>query len=194
MKRLFLFALLLLTLAACSARTLLIADVDVLSFVSAADLEGDLTVPGSVQLFVPDADGDLATPDGGRLVDQLPLLDALSGFAVQVTVEVENTGGVALQVAAEFRLAPASDSTNIYDDVQDLKLAETGFQLDPGARRTITLEAELTQGDTGMELITQDGFRVGMKIAASGGGSVHYRITGFDVQLKQRPFDLIPED
>ena len=192
MKRLFLFSLLLLTLAACSARTLLVTDVDVLSFVNAADLEGDLTVPGSVQLFVPDADGDLLTPDGGRLVDQLPVLDALSGFAVRVTVEVENTGGGALQVAAEFRLAPASDSTDIYDGVQDLKLAETGFQLDPGARRTITLEAELTQGDAGMELITQDGFRVGMKIAATGASSVHYRITGFDLQLKQRPFDLIP--
>jgi len=192
MKRLYLLPLLVLALAACSAQTQLVADVDVRSFVDAADLEGDLAVPGSIEVYVPDADGDLLTPDGGQLVDWLPVLDALSGFAVLVTVEVENTGSGALQVAAEFRLAPAADSGNIYDGAQDVRLAEGGFQLDPGASRTITLEAELAQGDAAMDLITDSGFRVGMNISATGSSTVHYRITGFRLQLKQRPFDLIP--
>jgi len=194
MKRLYLLPLLALALAACGAQSLVIADLDVSSFVDAADREGDLVVPGSIQVYVPDADGDLLTPDGGRLVDQVPVLDALSGLAVFVTVEVENTGSGTLQATAEFRLAPAADSGNIYDGVQDVRLAEAGFQLDPGASRTITLEAVLTRGGAAMDLITGSGFRVGMKVAATGSSTVHYTITDFRLRLEQRPFDLIPND
>ena len=192
MKRLFFLPLLALALASCGAHTVAVADVDVLSYIDSADVEGDLNVPSSIVVYVPDADSNLITPDGGRLVDQLPLLEHLTGFAVQVAVEVQNTGSGSLQVASEFHLAPASDSSNIYDGNQDLKLTEASFQLDPNTTRTIRLEAELAQGDAGMDLITQSGFRVGLSIAATGASTVHYRITGFNLQLKQRPFDLIP--
>lgn len=192
MKRWIMFSLLIALFAGCSGRTTLIADVDVLSFVDSSQLEGDLTVPGSITVYVPDADGDLSTPDGGELVDQLPVLDQLAGFAVQVSVDVENTGAGNLDVDAAFHLAPASDAANIYDENGDVALAQTGFQLAPGERRTIELNAELAKGDAAMDLITGDGFRVGMRIQATGASSVHYKITGFAIQLKQRPFDLIP--
>lgn len=194
MKRLYLLPLLALALAACGAHTMLVADVDVLSFMDSAQLEGDLNVPGgTIAVYVPDADGDPLSADGGQLVNQLPLLDALHSFAVQVTVEVKNNGSGVLQIDADFRLAPESDSSNIYDGANgDVSLISDSLQLNPGEQRTLTLEKELAQGDPELSLITNSGFRVGMQIKVTGSGTVHYKITGLRLQLKQRPFDLIP--
>jgi len=194
MKHWFFLFLATALLAGCSARTVFVADVDVLSFISAEQLENDLVIPGSIQAFVPDADDNLTTPDGGQLLNRLPLLEKLSAFAVQVSVEVENTGSGTLDVSSEFRLAPVGDDKDIYDGVDDMKLAEASFHLAPGSKDTITLTAELEKGDPAMRLITNEGFRVGMKIKALGTSTAHYKITDFSLLLKQRPFDLIPDN
>ncbi len=191
MKRWIALATLLVALSACSGRTVVTAEVDVLSFLDAADLTQELTVPGSIEVYVPDADDNLTTPDGGYLVDSMPLLDQLTGFGVRVEIELENTGSGALDVAASFRLAPASDSTNIYDGNNDVALVEATASLAPGATQTVVLEASLAQGDPNLDLITGDGFRIGLDVRATGSSTVRYRLTGFALTLSQRPFDLI---
>ncbi len=191
MKRWIALATLLVALSACSGRTVVTAEVDVLSFLDTADLTQELTVPGSIEVYVPDADDNLTTPDGGYLVDAVPLLDQLTGFGVRVEIELENTGSGALEVGATFRLAPASDSVNIYDGNDDVALADASASLAPGATQTVVLEATLAQGDPKLDLITGDGFRIGLDVRATGSSTVRYRLTGFTLVLQQRPFDLI---
>ncbi|HGY09884.1 MAG TPA: hypothetical protein ENK37_07520 [Oceanithermus profundus] len=192
MKRITALLTLAVLLAACSARTVLVADVDVLSFVDSSEVEGDLAVPGSIDVYVPDADDNLITPDGGQLVTQAPLLDRMSGFAARIAVEVRNDGATDLSVSGAFHLAAASDSANIYDGTDDLKLAEVELTLPAGATQTLELNVELDEDDPALDLLSADGFRVGMAIHASGNGQAHYRIAAFSLVLKARAFDLLP--
>ncbi|WP_456411217.1 hypothetical protein [Oceanithermus sp.] len=191
MKRWIALATLLVALSACSGRTVVTADVDVLSFLDEVDLSQEVTVPGSIEVYLPDADDNLFTPDGGYLVDSVPLLDQLTGFGVRVEIELENTGSDTLDIAASFRLAPASDSANIYDGNNDVALAEATASLAPGATQTVVLEASLAQGDPNLDSITSDGFRIGLDVGITGSSTVRYRLTGFALTLSQRPFDLI---
>jgi len=194
MKKLLLLMAALAVLTACSAHTVVVADLDLLSFAQGAEgLEGDLTVPGNMQVYIPDADDNLATPDGGELISDLPTLDELHGLGIDVVADVENTGGAPLDLQADFRLAPASDSSNIYDGVDDISLTTSSLHLDAGASGQLHLRAELQKGDPGLELVTSDGFRVGVELQVSGSSTIHYQVTGFHVVLEQRPFDLIPE-
>lgn len=193
MKKLLMLALALAALTACSAHTVVVADVDLLSLSGeTAGLAGDLTVSGNVQIFVPDADDNLFTPDGGYLVDGLPTLEDLYGFGIDLVVEVENTGSGPLTFTADFRLSSTDDSTNIYDGAEDVSLASSSINLEPGESGSVELTAVLEQGDPNLALISDQGFRVGVSLAASGTTSVHYELTSFSVVAKQRPFDLIP--
>jgi len=192
MKKFFLLTL-LAALTACSGHTLIVADVDLLSLAGdTAGLSGDLAVTGSAQVYVPDSDNNLATPDGGYLVGGLPTLDDLYGFGVELTVAVENTGAGPLTFSADFRLASAADSTNIYDGSGDVSLASKTITLDPGESGQVELAATLERGDANLALISDQGFRVGVSLAASGTTTVHYQLTAFRVIAEQRPFDLIP--
>ncbi len=194
MKKLLLLLATLAVLTACSAHTVVVADLDLLSFAQGTEgLEGDLTVPGSMQVYIPDADDNLATPDGGELISDLPALDELHGLGIDVVADVENTGSGPLDLQADFRLAPASDSSNIYDGAGDTSLTNTSLHLDAGASGRVHLEAHLQKGDPALDLVTSDGFRVGVEIQVSGSSTIHYQVTGFHVVLEQRPFDLIPE-
>jgi len=194
MKKLLLLTISLLALVSCSAHTVVVADIDLLSLAgdTAAELEGDVTVPGSIQLFIPDADGAPYTPDGGYLIDGIPALSSINNLAISLAVAVENTGSGPLTFTADFRLGKADDSSNIYDDVDDVSLASSTVDLAPGENGTVKLAAEIDGDDPNMELVGSDGFRVGVKLAANGSTSVHYRVTEFRIVAKQRPFDLIP--
>ncbi|WP_457637060.1 hypothetical protein [Oceanithermus sp.] len=194
MKKLsILLALAVAALTACSAHTIVAADVDLLSLIGGSnELSGDVTIPGSIQIYVPDADGNLATPDGGFLVDNLPVLEDLYGFGVDLVVAVKNTGTDQLTFSADFRLSSADDSANIYDGVEDVSLASSSVSLGPGESSTVELSANLEKGDPNLALISNQGFRVGIALTASGTTSVHYELTNFKVFIKQRPFDLLP--
>ena len=185
--------LLLFALAACSAHTIIVADVDLLSLAGAADeLSGDITVPGNIQVYLPDADDNLLTPDGGYLIDGLPVLENIYGLGIELEVAVKNTGSGSLSFSTDFRLSAADDNLNIYDTIKDVSLAKDSLDLDPGDSGIIKLAATLEQGDANLSLISNDGFRVGVALAASGNTTAHYEITGFKVIAKQRPFELIP--
>jgi len=193
MKKLLLIIFTLAVLTACSAHTIIVADVDLLSLSDETNgLSGDLTVSGNIQIYVPDADNNLFTPDGGYLVDGLPTLDDLYGFGVELTVAVENTGTGPLTFTADFRLSSADDIANIYDTLEDVSLVSKSIDLNPNESGTVKLTANLERGDPELSLITSNGFRVGVSLAASGNTSVHYELTGFRVIAEQRPFDLIP--
>jgi len=193
MKKLLLLTVSLLALVSCSAHTVVVADIDLLSLAgdSTTDLSGDVTVPGSIQLYIPDADGAPYAPDGGYLVGSIPALSSINEFEISLAVDVENTGSGPLTFTADFRLGKADDSANIYDDVDDVSLASSTVDLAPGESGTVELAASLGD-DPNLDLITNDGFRVGVELAASGSTSVHYELTKFKVVAKQRPFDLIP--
>ncbi len=193
MKKLALLTLALVALTACSAHTIVVADVDLLSLAGDTDgLTGDLTVSGNVQVYIPDADDNLFTPDGGYLVDGLPTLSDLYGFGVDLVVSVENNGSGPLTFTADFRLSAADDIANIYDGADDVSLASNTIDLGPGESGTVELTATLERGDANLALIDDQGFRVGVSLAATGNTSIHYELTGFRVIAKQRPFDLIP--
>jgi len=195
MKKLLLLLATLAVLTACSAHTVVVADLDLLSFAQGTEgLEGDLNIPGSIQVYVPDADGDLATPDGGQLISDLPALDVLSGLGIDFVADVENTGSAPLDLQANFRLAPTSDSSNIYDGIGgDTSLTNSSLHLDAGASGQLRLQIHLQKGDPALDLVTGDGFRLGVELRVNGSSTIHYQITGFHVVLEQRPFDLIPE-
>jgi len=193
MKKTFLLFTALIVLTACSAHTIVAADVDLLSLASDSEgLSGDLTVPGAIQIYVPDADDDLLTPDGGYLIDNLPTLSELYGFGISLTVEVKNTGSGPLTFGADFRLASADDSTNIYDGNNDVSIASDSVDLDPGESGTVELNATLSKDDPNLSLITENGFRIGVALEATGSTTVQYELTSFRVIVEQKPFDLIP--
>lgn len=192
MKRWIVLATLLAALSACSGRTVVTAEVDVLSFLDASSLDQELTVPGFIEVYVPDADDNLVTPDGGYLVKSVPLLDRLVGFGVRVEIELENTGSGQLEILASFHLAPANDSANIYDGNDDVSLTDTSVSLAAGTTQTIVLEAAIAQGDSNLALITGEGFRIGLYVRANGSSTVSYRLSGLTLTLQQRPFDFIP--
>ena len=194
MKKLLMLAVSLLALVACSAHTVVVADIDLLSLAGddAIGISGDVTVPGSFQLYIPDADDAPYTPDGGYLVGSIPALSSINEFEIALAVDVVNTGSGPLTFTADFRLSKPDDSANIYDSVDDVSLANSTVDLAPGESGTVELTASFGNNDPNLDLITNDGFRVGVELAANGNTSVHYEITEFKVVIKQRPFDLIP--
>ena len=193
MRRLFLILASLAVLTACSAHTIVVADIDLLSLAQGTGgLEGDFNVPGNVGLYVPDADNNPYAPDGGYQISDLPALDHIYGLGVDVVVNIKNTGSGALDLQAEFRLAPADDNVNIYDGVEDVELANASLHLGAGEQGQLRLQATLEKGDQRLALITSDGFRIGVHLQVTGSSSVHYQLSKFNLTVEQRPFDLIP--
>ncbi|GEM_PF-1498124 len=197
MKKTLLLLGILVAMTACSGKTVLTSKVDVLSFVNSSggsQTSGDVNVPGSIRIYVPDADGNILSPDAGLLVDGVPVLQDLYGFAVELKIAVKNTGSSPITASADFRLARAADDANIYDGHDDSSLSHASISLAPGASGTVSLNAVLRQGDPQLDLVNQDGFRIGVELDASGNGDIHYEITSFIVSLQQKPFSLIPDD
>jgi len=193
MKKFLFLTITLLTLAACSAHTIIAADVDVLSLADDPDsLKGDVTIPGNIHLYVPDADDNLYTPDGGYLVEGLPALNDLYGFEIKLAVLIKNTGSGELTLDVDFRLSSHDDTTNIYDHIKDVSLASDTIKLNAGESKVLRLESSLERDDPNLSLISNEGFRIGVSLTATGSTSAYYELTEFNILVKERPFDFLP--
>jgi len=193
MKRWILFLAILAVLSGCNGRTVVTTEFDLLSFLG-SEPSVELPVLGAFEMFFPDGGGGYVAPDGGYLFDRFPLVEPLLGFGASAEIQLTNTGDGPVTFAASMRLAPASDEANIYDGIGDVELAGAETALAAGATQSVRLEGYLEQGDSRLELITNEGFRIGLRLYVSGEGSLELRLTGLTVTLEQRPFDLLVPD
>ncbi len=191
MKKLAWILVLLGLLAGCSARTRYAFELDAGSFLG-DQVEGtvDLGVPAAFHVYLPDDDDDLATPDTGGLLAQVPgpIADALERIRLTLEATLENQGAGELTLSAAFYLAPESE-TDIYQP--QYKVAEAAVEpnpVPPGEGARLNLSAELQSGDPAFATVQEGGgkFRVGLELAGTG-QKFAYRVERFTLFLEAKP-------
>ncbi|GIW32685.1 hypothetical protein [Meiothermus sp.] len=182
MPRLALIALILL-LAACSAATRYVIDVNVLSFIP--QNQRSITIPTGYYLAVyPGLEGQLVP---------LPLsLDILERGQIAVQASVTNTGTLPLTGSYEIRLAPESD-TNLNDNSGgDVGLGSTSLNVAAGQSQSIetTIQLSTNQNSTAFNIIKSGSFRIAIRVEVNSSGG-RFDLTGARVSVTGRPFAVI---
>jgi len=192
MKKIKYFFLLLIILFGCSANTLYTIDFDLLTLLDDPNsMSGDLYIPGSIQAFLPDSDGNPLNPDGGYLINASPTFSDIHQFVVAIELEISNLGTSSISIALDLRLSNVDDA-NIYDQITDVSLAADSVILDPGDTVMMQLSTSLDSEAPKLSLIDPRGFRIGLMLSTSGSTTIHFQAESFRIIIKQRPFDLIP--
>ncbi len=167
MRKTLALAAILVVLAGCSMQTRYTLSVDVLSFLG-DEVEGNVP-SGAFEVYLPDDDGDLATPDlDGTLVEGGLGADRLEAARLELTATITNTGATPLDLSAEAYVGD-KDTTDLYHGGGTL-LGSASLNLDPGESGALTLVVELKPGDPGFDLVAAGSFRVGTKLHGSGDG------------------------
>jgi len=179
MRKALALAALLLALAGCSMQTRYTLSVDVLSFFE-GPVEGNVP-SGAFEVYLPDDDGDLATPDlDGTLVEAGLGTDRLEAARLELTAAIANTGATDLTLSAEAYVGDAG-ATDLYHG-GGTSIGSASLSLAAGERDTLVLTIELKQGDPGFDLVAAGNFRVGVKLAGSGDG-FDYRLEVLKLSL-----------
>ena len=188
MRRIALILLTLGVLAGCSGHTRYTAEVDVLSFLPEDDASGELDLV-STTIYLPDADGDLTTRDGGFLA-QVPeqVVDGLDRAGFNFAATVENTGSAPTGVSVELYLAPSSEDSDIYQPQYRVEGAD--LELGTGESGELSLAVSLSEDENeeAYRRIRDGGgeFRVGVKVSTDA-GSLSYELTDLRVSLTTKP-------
>jgi len=179
-----LFALFLL--AGCGMQTRYTLLAHVADFLDPEQKSGEVESPApiDVELYLPDDDGDLKTPDqDGHLVQLVGKPDAVEALALTIAALVTETGGQNLELTAGLYLAEA-DADAIYID--EYKVTETSLTLAPKESGTLTLNLELSRSDPAFSRIGEEGFRVGVKLTAKNAKGFRYELKTLDASLTTR--------
>ncbi len=175
--RRFLILALGLVLAGCGMQTRYTVEVLGHTFVAESDKSGDFGA-GSLDLFLPDADGDVTTPDGGFLA-QVPsaVVDHLYAARATLAVDLTNTGSSDLTAALDFYLAPASETANIYQPAY--RVDGASLVVPPGETGRLVLDLRLTKDAhrAAYQRLKDSGgaFRIGLHLSLNGDGG-RYRL------------------
>jgi len=171
MRRFFILAL-VLVLAGCGMQTRYTVEVLGHTFVAESDKSGDFGA-GSLDLYLPDADGDVTTPDGGFLA-QAPsaVVEHLYAAQAVLAVDLTNTGSTDLTAALDFYLAPASETGNIYQP--PYRVDGATLVVPPGEAGRLVLDLRLAKDAhrTAYQRLKDSGgaFRIGFHLRLSGDG------------------------
>jgi len=191
MRRSWILILLAGLLAGCSAHTRYAFEADVASYLGTQS-EGtvDLGSANAFHVYLPDSDGDLATPDTQGYLADVPnqVTDALGSVKLDLEATLENLGPASLSLTAALYLAPAGES-NIYQP--QYQVTKTNLDPNPlagGQSGTLILSVNLQQGDSAFSTV-QNGngsFRLGLELSGSG-QKFHYRINRLTLRVITRP-------
>ncbi len=170
--RRFLILALGIVLAGCGMQTRYTVEVLGHTFVAESDKSGDFGA-GSLDLYLPDADGDVTTPDGGFLA-QAPsaVVEHLYAAQAVLAVDLTNTGSTDLTAALDFYLAPASETGNIYQP--PYRVDGATLVVPPGEAGRLVLDLRLAKDAhrTAYQRLKDSGgaFRIGFHLRLSGDG------------------------
>lgn len=166
-----------LLLAGCGMQTRYTVAVLGHTFVAESDKSGDFGA-GSLNLYLPDADGDVTTPDGGFLA-QVPsaVVDHLFAGRTTLAVALTNTGSSDLNAALDFYLAPASETGDIYQP--PYRVDGSSLVVPPGETGRLVLDLRLAPDahSTAYQRLKDSGgaFRIGLHLSLNGDGG-RYRL------------------
>lgn len=195
MKTLYvLFLPLALLLAACSGHTTTAVRINLASFIPTAYASGDLQVVGTQgALYIPVQSNAPYTPNGGRLVDLGGQINALEQASIRVTANIDNTGSTLLEATIGTRVAPSSDSTNIYNAIGgDVSVGTAQVSVAPGKTAPLSLDINLpVDNPVAFNLIKSGRFRVGVSLSIASGSTLHYTLTTAEIIVSGKLFQLI---
>ncbi|KGQ22071.1 hypothetical protein [Thermus filiformis] len=180
--------LILLTglLAACSGHTVYRLEVDLLSFLPEDQRSGSLTLQaGSAETVLPGNEGQ---PVG------LPGSEALVDAWMQVALDLTNQTDADLSGALEVRVGPEND-TNLFDGSGDVLWGSASVSIPQGGNGSLSLDFTLdpNANPSVYNLVRSGRFRVAAKVSLSAGaGDVDYTWKQADLNLRLKPFNLIP--
>ena len=183
MRRFFILAL-GLVLAGCGMQTRYTVEVLGHTFVAPDDRSGDFGA-GSLDLYLPDADGDVTTPDGGFLA-QVPsaVVDHLYAARAVLAVDLTNTGSSDLTAALDFYLAPASETANIYQP--RYRVDSTNLVVPSGdtGRLVLDLRLAIDAHSAAYQRLKNSGgaFRIGFHLRLNGDGG-RYQVDSASLAL-----------
>jgi len=174
-------------LAGCSMHTRYTIELDVASFIN-PPARGQLALPfkASFTLFLPDEDGNPLTPDPDGIVihSVLPSDRYLIRASLDLAIAVKEIGGAPLEFTVEVYVAPP-DANDLYHG-EGTRIGKGELRLEPSAQGTFFLALELVSGNPGFDLISDESFRLGIKLAGSAKG-FKYELTTLNLALTTRP-------
>lgn len=187
----YLFPLLLLV-TGCSAHTLTTIKTDIVPFIPETSRSGDINVTSTS--YIPSEAGQAINLNLG---DTLKVLEAAR---IKIRVKLANTGSVPNDVSVMARIAPVSDSSNIFDGgnnpdcrTNDCLLGQGSLTLPSGSNNTGVIEIEVpltpTEKPSALGLIKSGQFRIGLRLQMS--GSLHYGLEVAELTVQARLFQLL---
>ncbi|ADH63549.1 hypothetical protein Mesil_1664 [Allomeiothermus silvanus DSM 9946] len=181
---------LVLLLSACSAHTLTTIKTDLVPFIPQGSRSGETNTPGTQ--YVPSQAGQAI---------QLNLGDALKvleGARIKIRVKLENTSSVDNTVSVVARIAPVSDSSNIFDggnntdcQTNDCLLGQGSLTLPAGSNNAIEIDVPITPTAnlSALALLKSGQFRIGLSLQVS--GSLRYTLEQGQLTVQARLFQLL---
>lgn len=183
---------LLLLATACSAHTLTTIKTDLVPFIPQGSRSGETNTSGTQ--YVPSQAGQAI---------QLNLGDALKvleGARIKIRVKLENTSSVDNTVSVVARIAPVSDSSNIFDggnntdcQTNDCLLGQGSLTLPAGSNNADTIEIDVpitpTANPSALALLKSGQFRIGLSLQVS--GSLRYTLEQGQLTVQARLFQLL---
>lgn len=183
---------LLLLATACSAHTLTTIKTDIVPFIPEGSRSGEINVTSTS--YIPSEAGQAISLNLG---DTLKVLEEAR---IKIRVGLENTGSVPNDVSVMARIAPVSDSTNIFDGgsntdcrTNDCLLGQGSLTLPSGSNNAGVIEIEVpltpTEKPSALELIKSGQFRIGLRLQMN--GSLRYGLEQGELTVQARLFQLL---
>jgi hypothetical protein len=187
--RVLLAAIAVLSLSACSTKTLININLDAESFLPPDTRENAVPVTaGSFRTRLPDDDGDAVNgndPDGAVInLSALSVLERAS-LNVRLRLDTSATGALALYIAP-------GNTTNLYQPQYRVLQGSTA-SADLSANVVLSATSSDPAQVQAFNAIKSGSFRIGVEASGTAGGtsSVKYRVENLDVSVSGYPIRLL---